>query len=58
MSTSTDQFPRDTAGLPASKPSEIVDVRDKAEPLSPPPLTEDEAALYVGPSQDEADDEV
>ena len=28
MSISTDQFPRDTAGLPASRPSEIIDVPD------------------------------
>jgi DNA polymerase-3 subunit gamma/tau len=38
--------------------AEIVDVRDKADAPAPPPLTEDEAALYAGPGQDEADDEV
>jgi len=38
--------------------AEIVDVRDKAEPPAPPPLTDDEAALYAGPGQDEAQDDV
>jgi DNA polymerase III subunit gamma/tau len=38
--------------------AEIVDVREKAEPPTPPPLTEDEGALYAGPAQDETDDEV
>jgi DNA polymerase-3 subunit gamma/tau len=38
--------------------AEIVDVRDKADAPAPPPLTDDEAALYAGPGQDEADDEV
>jgi FtsP/CotA-like multicopper oxidase with cupredoxin domain len=28
LSTSTDDFPRDTAGLPASRPTEVVDVPD------------------------------
>ena len=36
--------------------AEIVDVRDKAEPPAPPPLTEDEAAL-VETGRDEANDE-
>ena len=43
------------SGFPGA---EIVDVREKAEPPAPPPLTDDEAALYAGPGQDEADDEV
>ena len=38
--------------------AEIVDVRDKAEPPAPPPLTDDEAALYAVPGQDEAQDDV
>jgi DNA polymerase-3 subunit gamma/tau len=38
--------------------AQIVDVRDKAEPPAAPPLTEDEAALYAAPGQDDADDEV
>ena len=37
--------------------AEIVDVRDRAEPPAPPPLSEDEAALLAEPS-DDADDEV
>ena len=37
--------------------AEIVDVRDRAEPPAPPPLSEDEAALLAEPS-DDANDEV
>ena len=37
--------------------AEIVDVRDRAEPPAPPPLSEDEAALVAEPS-DDANDEV
>jgi DNA polymerase III subunit gamma/tau len=37
--------------------AEIVDVRDRAEPPAPPPLSEDEAALDAEPS-DDANDEV
>jgi DNA polymerase-3 subunit gamma/tau len=37
--------------------AEIVDVRDKAEPPAPPPLSEDEAALAAA-GQDETDDDV
>ena len=28
MSSTSDQFPRETAGLPAARPTEVVDVPD------------------------------